>query len=143
MSGAPGDGGSEHGVALTGAEHGLSELFRRQVLEQEPARACPQGQVDVLIQVEGREDDDPGGREAGIGEDKAGRLDAVQIGHADVHEDDIRDEPLCERDGLGSAAGLADDLDAGLTLKDEPESSPDHEIVSPSELENYNIADTS
>jgi hypothetical protein len=46
---------------------------------------------------------------------------AMPDGHADVHQDDVRAEALRLLDGLDAVAGLADDLDVGLDLDDEPE----------------------
>ena len=58
------------------------------VLEQESAGSGPQRVVDVLVQVEGGQDEDPRAARAGAGE-LPGGLDAVHAGHAHVHQDDV------------------------------------------------------
>src|SRR4051794_6285554 len=50
----------------------------------------------------------------GGGEDPAGRLEAVELRHADVHEHDRRVEPPDLGDRLAAGARLGDDLDVGL-----------------------------
>jgi hypothetical protein len=58
------------------------------VLEQEAAHACFEGMVDVLVQVEGGQHQDP---RPGIRLDEpGGGLDAVHLRHADVHQDHVR-----------------------------------------------------
>ena len=52
--------GAEQGVARGHHPDGVHEALRGHVLEQEPARARLQGAVDVLVEVEGGEDDAPG-----------------------------------------------------------------------------------
>ena len=49
----------------------------------------PQRGVDVFVEVVGGEDDDPHVRGGGGAADLAGRLDPVQFGHPDVHEDKV------------------------------------------------------
>ena len=44
-----------------------------------------------------------------VGEDLPRRLDAVELGHADVHEDDVGLELRGQAHGLGAVARLADD----------------------------------
>ena len=55
--------------------------------------------------------------------DRTRRLDAVEHGHADVHEDDVRGEREREIDRFPAVGGLADDRDAGLL----GEGGPNHE----------------
>ena len=79
--------GCEQGVACRDDADGGGELLGADVLEEEAAGAGPQGLVDVLVEVEGGEDEDVGGRRRCS--EPAGGLDAVELGHADVHEDDV------------------------------------------------------
>src|SRR3712207_6679030 len=67
---------------------GVDELLGRVVLEHEAARSRAQRVIDVLVERERREDEDP--RRAAGGEDTARRLEAVHLRHADVHQDDRR-----------------------------------------------------
>ena len=68
-----------------------SDLLGRRVLEQEPAGARGERRVHVL--VERRTSSAPGRARrpvARIRRDSAGGLDAVEHGHPDVHEQDVR-----------------------------------------------------
>ena len=88
---APGDGRGEEGVVPADGDHGVGQLLGREVLEQEAFRAGPEGVVDVIVEVESGEDDDAGIGGGRFGPDEAGGLDAVEAGHADVHEDHVRE----------------------------------------------------
>ena len=57
------------------------------------------------------------------------RLDAVELGHADVHQDDVRLEPPGLGDRLDAVRRLADDLDVLLRLEDHAEARPDERLV--------------
>ena len=48
---------------------------------------------------------------APLADDPAGRFEAVHLGHADVHEDDVGLLARDELDRLDAVGGLADDLD--------------------------------
>ena len=85
--------------------------FGGDVLEEEPAGAGLEGAEDVLVEVEGREDDDPHAGERRIGGDAAGRLDAVESGHANVHQEDVGPVPSGELDGRVTVGGLPDELE--------------------------------
>jgi len=71
-----------------------------------PLAPAPQRLEDVLVQVEGREDEYPGHEPGPFGSNLFGRLDAVRHRHPDVHDDDVRRE----LDRLPSVGRLADDL---------------------------------
>ncbi len=73
-----GDRGREQRVPVLDHAYGRDQVFRRHVLEQEAARPGGERGVDVLIQVERGEDDDPGRRD-GPGEDAAGGLETVEL----------------------------------------------------------------
>jgi hypothetical protein len=54
--------------------------------EDEAACPRPQRLVDVLVEIERRQDQDPRGA---VGrQDASSRLKPVELGHADVHQDD-------------------------------------------------------
>jgi hypothetical protein len=74
--------------------------------------APAKGFEDVLVEVEGREDDDPGG---GLRrEDRACGLEAVGARHSYVHEDDVGREPPPGGEGQVAVRGLGHDLDVWL-----------------------------
>ena len=59
----------------------------------------------------------------------AGRLQAVDIGHLDVHQHDVRMTPANDLEDLRAVASLTDDLDVGLGIEDEPQPRADHLLV--------------
>src|SRR5207248_4687916 len=69
--------------------HGWGELFGWGVLEQEAAGAGTQRVVDILVEVVGGQYEYPGSGLAAA-DQAAGGGDAVEVGHADVHEDHVR-----------------------------------------------------
>ena len=79
----------DQGVAARRGPDRLDEQRRAGVLEQEPAGPVHQRGVDVLVEVEGGDDDDAE-RVGSVGPgQEAGCLEAVELGHADVEEADV------------------------------------------------------
>jgi hypothetical protein len=68
----------------------------------------------VLLVAHGEHDDAGRGKDL---PDHPGGIDAVLVGHADVHEDDVRGELLHLGHRLEAIARLSDDLDALLGLE--------------------------
>jgi len=93
------------------------QLLGRSVFEQEAARARSQRLVDVFVEVERRQDQHRG-RALSVSEDPTGRLEPVQVGHLDVHQDDVGTSPARELDGVATVDRLADDVEVGLQLED-------------------------
>jgi hypothetical protein len=83
--------------------------------------------VDVLVEVEGREDQDP--RLLVCGEDALRRLEPIQIGHPDVHEHDVRMEARRLLDRLEPVARLGHDLHVLLARKQHAKARPHHRLV--------------
>jgi hypothetical protein len=78
------DPGSDDRIPIGDRADGRQQLAGRGVLEQEAAGTGPQARVDILVEVEGGEDDDPRG--AVGSRDQARRLHPVELRHADIHE---------------------------------------------------------
>ncbi len=112
----PGDGGRDDGVAAGDRADRGQQVVRRDVLEQEAARAGPQPGVGVLVEVERGQDEHPGG--AGGGGDAAGGLDAVRSRHPHVHQHHVRVRGLHQAQRGGAVAGLADHLHVVLGVQD-------------------------
>jgi hypothetical protein len=89
------------------------------VLEHEATGPDAQRLVDVLVQVEGREDEDARGA---VGrEDAPRRLEPVELGHADVHQ----------HDGGMEARGLADCVEPLASATTSMSSCPDNSMRKP------------
>ncbi len=57
------------------------------------------------------------------------RLDPVELGHADVHQDDVGLQPLGLLDRVEAVGGLADDLEVILGVEDHAEPGADERLV--------------
>ena len=93
------------------------ELARGCVLEQEAAGAGVERLVDVFVEVEGAEYEDPGDVRV-VMEEPAGGLQPVELGHADVHEDHVGVMLVDCGDGFVAVAGFGDHFEAGLGFED-------------------------
>ncbi|GGT81445.1 hypothetical protein GCM10010244_02090 [Streptomyces coeruleorubidus] len=124
---AAGDGGREESVAGTDRADGRGQMLWRDVLEEEAAGPGGQCRVDVPVEVEGGQDDDAGGV-GGAGEDAAGGLQAVHLGHPDVHQHDVGTCAAGRFDRFGSVGRLGDDVDA-VGAEDQSESGADQGLV--------------
>ena len=124
------DRGRQQRLAARHDADALGELLGRDVLEQEAAGARAQRLVDVLVEVEGGQHDHPHRRVVvARGDDAAGRLDAVELGHADVHQHDVGLQPARHVDRLHAVDGLADHLDVVLGVEDHLEAGADERLV--------------
>ncbi len=96
-------------------------------LEEETGRASAQRFVDVFVEAVGGEHEYP--RAGGCFGEPAGRLDAVEDRHADVHHHDVRLERLREGDRFGAVGGLPDDLQVRLGFENGAQPSTHHGLV--------------
>jgi hypothetical protein len=76
----------------------VDQIGRIDVLEQEAAGATLHRLVDVLVEIERRQDQDP--RSVVGGEDATGRFEPIELGHPDVHQNDGGMEARCLVNGL-------------------------------------------
>src|SRR5262245_59201001 len=95
-------------VVVGGADRGR-DVVRVGVLEDEAARAGLQRRGDLLLLDEARQRDDLDLRVGDL--DPADRADPVELGHHDVHQDDVGLELVHEVHALQAVLRLADDLD--------------------------------
>jgi hypothetical protein len=123
----PGDGGGEEGVAGGDDADGVGELLGADVLDQEAAGAGLHGLVDVLVEVEGGEDEDACG--AFVVQESACGLESVELGHADVHEDHVGCEFAGAFEGLESVGRFADDFDVLLGFEDHAKAAAHERLV--------------
>jgi hypothetical protein len=129
---AAGDGRGEQRVAPADQPDRGDQVLGGDVLEQEAAGPGGQRRVDVLVQVERGEDDDP---HFGLlpvsplrGQDPPGRLEPVHLGHPDIHQHDVRPVLQRGRDRLPAVRGLGHHRDA-RGAQDQPEAAPDQRLV--------------
>ena len=110
-------------------------MLGRHVLEQEPGGPGLESRVDVLVEVERRQDHDPRrcARDAPVGtrwtDQPPGRLQAVETRHPDVHQHDVGPVAPGQPDRCLAVGGLRDDLDVRLRLEDHPEAGADQGLV--------------
>jgi len=108
---------------------GLEECGRLGVLDEERARAGTQPFEDVFIGLERSQDHEPDARQPRVGRNLPDCLDAVEVGHPDVHEDDVRPEARGEVDSLAAIARFPDDLEVLLGIDEGLEAGPDEGLV--------------
>lgn len=83
----------------------------------------------MVVGVVGGQDEDTDAYQVVVGGDQAGGLDAVEVGHADVHDHDVGAGAAGKPDGLAAGAGLADDRHVGGGLDEHREGLPDQGLV--------------
>jgi hypothetical protein len=123
----PGDDRVDQRVPGGHAAHGDDQLIGRRVLEQEPADPGAQRLVDVLVGVEGGEDQDPGRRAEC--DDLAGGPQAVEDRHPDVEQRDGGAVLAHQGDRLRAVPGLRDHADVRRGLEDRSQALPDQALV--------------
>ena len=103
-------------------------MLLRGVLEQKATGAGSERLVDVLVKVEGREHEHTGRVLAAI-DDPAGRLDAVHVRHANVHEDDIRVELARSATASAPSAASPTTSMSGSAAKDHAKAAAHERLV--------------
>src|SRR5262249_44433276 len=99
------------------------------VLDQEAACADTNGLENVLVQIEGGEDDDLDLGKPLVRDDAPCSLQAVAVGHSDVHEHYVRDKTRDKPHRLVPIDGLPHDLHVVLGIQQRPESSPYKRLI--------------
>ncbi len=125
---SPGEGREDERLAARDDADGLRQLLRLHALQHEAARAGAQRVVDVLVVLE-RGHDQHARPLDGVGDDRAGRLDAVHAGHAHVHQHHVGVELAGAADGLHAVRRLAHDLDVRLGLQQRAQTAAHERVV--------------
>ena len=112
---APGDSWGQERLSGGNGSDAVDELLARSVFQQESAGPGLECFVDVFIQIERGEDQDPGSLPVG---QAASGVDAVHDRHADVHEDDVGVQGMGGLDGLSAVGDIGHDVDVGFRLQD-------------------------
>ena len=124
---AASDRGRQERVAVGHDPDGVDELLGPDVLEQEAARTGAERLHHVLVDVEGRQDQDLRGVVLRR-EDPRG-LNAVEPGHADVHQDHVGMEPPGLFDRLLPVSRFAHQVDVRLGAQGHLERRPHQRLV--------------
>ena len=119
--------GGEEGVPGGHRPDRRYELFGRLVLQDEAAGAGAECLVDVLVEVEGGEDQDPG--LVVCREDPPGGLKPVELRHPYVHQHDVGLKTRGLMNGLAAGAGLGHHIDVPLAGEQHPEARPHHRLI--------------
>jgi hypothetical protein len=118
-SNQPGGGvRAEDGVSVGDRADRVDDALGWIGLDHEADGSRLKGVVDVFLDAVRGEHADPGSRSAG--DEAAGGLDAVELGHPDVHQHDVRVEPVQHGKAVVTVCGLADDLQVVVQLEDGP-----------------------
>jgi hypothetical protein len=133
-------GRAEQGVSARDDSDRVDEIGRSDVLEQKGAGAGADRTVDVVVEVEGGQDEDAG-RAAG-GDDAPGGLDPVHDRHADVEEEHVRGELLDERHSLLPVFCLAHHLEVLARLDDHSKAAAHERLVVGDRDANAHAADS-
>ena len=107
--------------------HAGEQFLCRRVLEQKAAGAGPKRLVDVIAKTEGREDEDAG-RSLAVA-DPSRCFEAVDAGHADVHQHHIRLQLHRGLDRFEPVSGFRNDLDLWVDLEQLAKSGADERLV--------------
>jgi hypothetical protein len=99
----------------------------RIVLQHESACAGAKGFIDVLVEVERRQDQDSCAFICG--QDAPRRLESVEFGHPDIHQHDGRAEPRGLVDRFEAVARLGYDFDVVFAREQHPKAGADHRLV--------------
>jgi putative molybdopterin biosynthesis protein len=126
---AAGDGRGQERVPAHDDPQRLQQLGRLGVLQQEPARACPQRAEDVLVELEVGQDHDAHAVQPLVRDDLPGGLDTVKHRHLNVHERDVRAVLGGQRHRLPPVDGLGDHLDVIFRLEQRPDTAADQRLV--------------
>ena len=126
---APRNARREQGVTCGDDTDSGEQIFRQGTLEQKAACSGPQRRIHVVVQVECRENKDADAAGLGGARDPAGRLDPVEHGHPDVHQDDVRVGAPRGADRFRAVRGLAGHGEAGGRGDDPAQTGPDKCLV--------------
>jgi hypothetical protein len=107
--------GRDQGVAVGRGPDPEQQFLGASMFQQEPGGPGVQRVEDILVEVEGGEHHDLG-RARPECHDPPGGLDAVQAGHPDIHEHDIRARPGYLADRGHPVRGFAGHFQVRLSL---------------------------
>jgi hypothetical protein len=104
-------------------------VVRPGTLEQETGGTGPERLVHVLVEVECRQDEHAYSGERGVGADDPRRRQTVEHRHADVHQDNVREDAAREVDRLSPVGSLAHHIHLLVRGDERGEVAPDGRLV--------------
>jgi hypothetical protein len=105
------------------------ELRRFGVLDEEADGTVAECVKEVFVERERGEDHDSHACQIGIGDDPPCRLQAVELGHPDVHQHHVRLELAGQRDRLATGRRLGNDLDVLARFEQRLEPAADEPLI--------------
>ena len=121
------DGGAQEGLSRGHGANGEDEIGEAGALEEVAGGARADSGAHVLLGRVHREDED--GCLGGLLLDAAGRVDAVEARHREIHQDDVGAEAHGSGEGLVAVGRLTDDLDAALGREERDEALADDCVI--------------
>ena len=110
--------------------HGGTELLGATIFEEIPRRSCAHPFHDQLRRIEGREKQDAWSLHLWrLPANPLGRLDAIQQGHADIHQDHVGLVALRELHRDQPIFGLPDDFHVWRVFKDDAQPFPHQALI--------------
>ena len=119
---------SEQRIPLGDDANAVDQLFGGRIFQHEPAGASAQRSVHVIVKIECREHHHAGS-DGGVGTDDLARLDAVHLGHADIHQNDVGFGSPNHLDCVNAVGRFTDHGDVGFGLEDHAEPGAYHLLV--------------
>ncbi len=121
------DGRAEEQLLAGHRADGLQQIGLRAIFEQISLGAGRQGaDQEGLIAVHAQHND----ADVGIAlDDLGGGIDAVQLRHGNIHDDDVGRELLGEANGFAAVASFADHFDGRVGLEQELKALADHAVI--------------
>ena len=106
--------------------HGVREPLGRGVLGQKAAGTGLERRIDVLVQIEGRQDQHSGAMRT---DDLMRGLDSVHAGHAQIHQHDVGVLLATHPQRLQPGRRLPYDTDVGEVIEDGPEAAAYQSLI--------------
>jgi hypothetical protein len=119
----------EQRLAIGDHPHRVEQQLGSGVLEQEPTRTGAQPVVDVLVEVEGGDDEDLRRGRPGVGDDAPGRLDTVEDRHSNVHQHHVGTFAKYDIDRFRTVTCFADHVDVGSRAQQHGEATADERLI--------------
>jgi hypothetical protein len=121
------DGRAEEEFLVGDGPDSLEQIGLGAVLEEIALGAGGEGaDEEGLVAVHAQHND----ADVGIAlDDLRRRVDAVELGHSDIHDNNVGRELFGEADGFAAIGGFADDFDSRVGLEQEPKAFANYSVI--------------